>query len=67
MQFALSLCTLSASIPRCKTLLPKIVACEGRKEGNLYFDKYTLVQDDRYNTILSALESITRTAIRSLS
>ena len=29
--------------PGCKTVLPKIVACEGRKEGNLYFSKYTCI------------------------
>ena len=34
---------------------------EGRKEGNLYFDKM------KYSTILSALKTITKTAMRSLS
>ena len=67
MQFALNCMYFVCVYPGCKTLLPKIVACEGRKEGNLYFGKYTLIQDDRYNTILLALETITKTAMRSLS
>ena len=40
----------------------------GRKEGNLYFGKYTYnVIFTNYNTILSAWETITKTAMRSLS
>ena len=38
----------------------------GRKEGNLYFGKYTYIQDDIYNTMLSVWETITKTTMRSL-
>ena len=37
---------------------------EGRK--SLFWQVY-IIQDDIYNTILSALDTITETAIRSLS
>ena len=45
--------------PGCKTVR------EGRK--SLFWQVYIILQDDRYNTILSALETITKTAMRSLS
>ena len=70
MQFALSFMYFVCIYPGCKTLLPKIVACEGRKEGrkSLFWQVYIIIiQDDRYNTICSALETITKTAMRSLS
>ena len=38
-----------------------------RKEGNLYFGKYNIIYKMKYSTILSALETITKTAMRSLS
>ena len=39
----------------------------GRKEGNLYFCKYIYIYKMKYTTILSALETITKTVMRSLS
>ena len=38
--------------PGCKTVLPKIVACEGRKEVFILASIHN--KDDRYNTIVSA-------------
>ena len=59
-QFPLSFIYFVCVYPGCKTLR------EGRK--SLFWQVYIIVlQDDRYNTILSALETITKTAMRSLS
>ena len=59
------LCTLSASIPGAKRYFRRSLHVrEGRK--SLFWHVY-IIRDDRYNTILSALETITKTAMLSLS
>ena len=62
------LCTLSATIPGAKRYFRRSLHVrEGITVRKSLFWQVYIIQDDRYNTILSALETITKTAKRSLS